>query len=242
MVGGLTIRPTVFPGVRTEKGGPAVARRHGMDRSTAVRASEAHERPVVLLVEPSALRRAALSRALVAEGFDVRALETLGTARTVGLAIVNLEDLTEEDADALLAALLTHLDVPVILRSEHPRYAEAGARVLGINFAVSLAKGAPEREVVAHACRWCRSGSAGENEGRKSFERLIPAALERVPALAVEREDLGWYEADADQAVFLASIDGERNLEAIAACSGLSPSVVMSVARTLVEAGAVVLT
>jgi hypothetical protein len=241
MVGGLTIGATVFPRVRTEKRGPAVALRHRMNLSTALWGNEALERPVVLLVEPNALQRAALSRALVAEGFDVRALETPGTVRTPGLAIVNLEDLTEEDADALLAALLTNLDVPVILRSSHPRYAEAGARVLGLNLAMSFAKDAPEREVVAHACRWCRYSSAGEDEGRVSFERIAPAALQRVPALAVERDDLGWYEADADQNTFLATVDGERNLEAIATCSGLSPSVVMSVVRTLVEEGIVVL-
>jgi hypothetical protein len=214
-----------------------------MNQSTAVGGNGARERPVVLLVEPSALHRAALSRALVAEGFDVRALETLGTTRTPRLAIVNLEDLKEKDADTLLAALLdTHRDVPVILRSSAPSYAEAGARILGLNVALSFSKHARELEVAARACQLCPPGSAGEDEGRKSFERLTPAALKRVPALAVERDDLGWYEADADQASFLASIDGARNLETIARCSGLAPSVVMSVARTLVEEGVVVLT
>jgi hypothetical protein len=55
----------------------------------------------------------------------------------------------------------------------------------------------------------------------------------------VERADLGWYESDPDQASFLASIDGRRNLEAIAICTGLAPSVVASVAETLVGEGVV---
>jgi hypothetical protein len=193
-----------------------------------------------LLVEPSALRRASLSRALVGAGFDVRSLESLGTARTPQFAMVNLEDLKERDADILLATLLdTYHDVPLILRSSDPADAEAGARTLGLNVALSFAKDALEREVVAQISQWCQSGSVGGESGRKSFERLAPAALKRVPTLMVQRGDLGWYESDPDQASFLASIDGRRDLEAIATCTGLAPSVVMNVAQTLVEEGVV---
>jgi hypothetical protein len=179
----------------------------------------------------------------VAAGFDVRLPETLGTAGTPRFAIVNLEDLREKDADTLLQSLLDkHHDVPLILRSSNPTHAEAEARTLGLNVALSFAKDALEREVVARACQWCLSGSAGEYDGRVSSERVAPGALQRVPVLAVGRDDLGWFEADPGQAAFLASIDGERNLEAIATRTGRKPSVIMSVARTLVEEGLVVLT
>jgi hypothetical protein len=214
-----------------------------VNQLTTPRGNEPREHPVVLLVEPSALRRAALARALAAAGFYVRSLESLGTILRPRFAIVNLEDLREKDADTLLAALLgTYLDVPLILRSSDPAHAEAGARILGLNVALSLAKDALERDVVAHVCRWSRSGLAGGNDGRESCERLVPAALKGVPVLAVARDDLGWYETEPENATFLASIDGKRSLEAIAACSGLAPSVVMSVARALVEEGVVVLT
>jgi hypothetical protein len=211
-----------------------------MSPSTTLQGKDARGRQVALLVEPSVLRRAALSRALIAAGFDVRSLESLGAAETPRFAMVNLEDLNEGDADTLLAALLeAHHDLPLILRSSDPSEAEEGARTLGLNVALSFAKDALEREVIAQVSEWCRSGLAGEDSGRKSFERLAPAALKRVPALVVERGDLGWYESDADQASFLASVDGRRNLEAIATCTGLAPSVVLSVAQTLVEEGVV---
>jgi hypothetical protein len=122
-----------------------------------------------LLVEPSELRRAALSLSLVRAGFDVRSLESLETARTPRFAIVNLEDLKENDADTLLEALLdTHHDVPLFLRSSDPTDAEAGARSLGLNIALSFGKRALEREVVLQAIEWCQSGSAGGDRGRKS--------------------------------------------------------------------------
>jgi hypothetical protein len=215
-----------------------------VNASTTLERKDARGQEIVLLVEPSALRRAALSRALVAAGFDVRSLESLGTALTPRFAIVNLEDLKEKDADTLLAALLDPLcDVPLMLRSSHPGDAEEGARILGLNCALSVAKDTLEREVVARACQWCRSGPAGgDDSGRKSFERIAPAALKRVPVLGVGRDDLGWYEADSDQASFLASVDGRRDLEAIAARTGLAPAVVLSAAETLVEEGLVVLT
>jgi hypothetical protein len=221
----------------TRKGGTSV------NRSTALRASDAHERQVVLLVEPSPLHQAVLAFALVAAGFDVQLPETLGSAGTPRFAIVNLEDLREEDADPLLSSLLdAHHDVPLILRSSDPPDAEAGARTLGLNVAMSLAKDVLEREVVEMACQWCLSGSTGGNDGRVSLERVIPGALQRVPVLAVGRDDLGWFEATPDQAAFLASIDGRRDLETIATRTGREPSVVMTVARTLVEEGLIVLT
>jgi hypothetical protein len=224
-----------------KNGGPSVALTRAVNSSTA-RGSDAGERQVVLLIEPSAHHRAALARALVAAGFDVRSLETLGTARTPRFAIVNLEDLKEKDADTLLAALLDrHREVPLVLRSSDPGDAEAGARTLGLNVALSFAKDALEREVVARICQWCRPGSAGGGDGPKSAERLAPALLKRVPTLAVGRDVLARYKPDLDQASFLASIDGRRDLEAIAARTGMTPSVVLNVARKLVERRIVVL-
>lgn len=209
---------------------------------STVRGPAAAERQVVLLVEPSAHHRAALARALVAAGFDVRSLDTLGPGRTPRIAIVNLEDLKEKDADVLLAALLdAHRDVPLVLRSSDPADAAAGARTLGLNVALSFAKDALEREVVARVCQWCHSGSAGGGDGPKSAERLAPAMLKRVPSLVVGRNDLTPYRSDPDQASFLASIDGRRNLEAIATRTGMTPSVVLTVARKLVERRIVVL-
>jgi hypothetical protein len=197
---------------------------------------------VVLLIEPSAHRRAALARALVAAGFDVRSLDTLETARTPRFAIVNLEDLKEKDADVLLAALLdAHREVPLVLRSSDPSEAQADARTLGLNVALSFAKDALEREVVARVCQWCRSGSPDGGDGSKSAERLAPALLTRVPTLVVGRDALGRYKSDPDQASFLASIDGRRNLEAIATRTGMTPSAVLGIARKLVERRIVVL-
>jgi hypothetical protein len=197
---------------------------------------------VVLLIEPSAHHRAALARALVAAGFDVRTLDTLRTARTPRFAIVNLEDLNWKDADALLAALLdAHREVPLVLRSSDPSEAEAGARTLGLNVALSFPKDALEREVVARICQWCRSGSAGGGDGRKSGELLAPALLKRVPTLGAGREDLRRYEPEPDEASFLASIDGRRNVEAIATRTGMTQSEVLSVLRKLVERRIVVL-
>jgi hypothetical protein len=203
---------------------------------------DAGERQVVLLIEPSAHHRTALARALVAAGFEVRSLDNLGTARTPRFAIVNLEDWKEKDADALLAALLdAHREVPLVLRSSDPTEAEAGYRTLGLNVALSFAKDALEREVVARVCQWFRSGSAGGDDGRKSAELLAPALLKRVPTLVVGREDLRRYKPDPDQASFLASIDGRRNVEAIATRTGMTQSEVLSVARKLVEQRIVVL-
>lgn len=218
-----------------------VARTHDVSSSTA-RGKDAAERQVVLLVEPSALHRAALARALVIAGFDVRSLESLGTTRKPRFAIVNLEDLKEKDADVLLAALLdAHREVPLVLRSSDPGEAATGFRILGLNVALSFAKDALEREVVARVCQWCRSGSAGGSDGPKSAERLAPAMLKRVPTLAVGRNDIGRYKSDPDQASFLESIDGRRNLEAIATRTGMTPSQVLTVARKLVERRIVVL-
>jgi hypothetical protein len=212
-----------------------------MNPSTA-RARDAGERQVVLLIEPSALHRAALARALVGAGFEVRSLDNLGTARTPRFAIVNLEDLKFKDADALLAVLLdAHREVPLVLRSSDPSDAEAGFRTLGFNVALSVAKDALEREVVARICQWCRSESAGEGEGRKSGELLAPAMLKRVPTLAAGRDGLRRYKPDPDEASLLASIDGRRNLEAIATRTGMTPSVILSAARKLVERRIVVL-
>jgi hypothetical protein len=197
---------------------------------------------VVLLIEPSAHHRAALARALVAAGFDVRSLDTLRTDRKPRFAIVNLEDLKEKDADLLLAALLdAHREIPLVLRSSDPGEAEAGFRTLGLNVALSFAKDALEREVVARICQWCRSGPAGGGDGPKSAELLAPALLKRVPTLAAGREDLRRFKPDADQASFLASIDGRRNVEAIATRTGMTPSLVLSVLRKLVERRIVVL-
>jgi hypothetical protein len=224
-----------------ETGGLSVADPGDVNSSTA-RGNDAGERHVVLLIEPSAHRRAALARALVAAGFDVRSLETLGTARIPRFAIVNLEDLKDKDADNLLAALLdAHREVPLVLRSSDPGEAEAGARTLGLNVALSFAKDALEREVVARVCQWCRSGSAGLGDAPKSAERLAPALLMRVPTVAVGRDELGRYKADPNETSFLASIDGRRNLEAIATRTGMTPSVVLTVARKLVERRIVVL-
>jgi hypothetical protein len=197
---------------------------------------------VVLLVEPSAHHRAALARALVAAGFDVRSLETLRTGQTPRFAIVNLEDMRWKDADVLLAALLdAHREVPLVLRSSDPSDAEAGARTLGLNVALSFAKDALEREVVARICQWCRPASASGGEGAKSAERFVPAMLKRIPTLAVGRNDLARYKPDPDQASFLASIDGRRDLEAIANRTGMRPSVLLSVVRKLVERRIVIL-
>jgi hypothetical protein len=191
---------------------------------------------VVLLIEPSAHHRAALARALVAAGFEVRSLDTLGNVGRPRFAIVNLEDLKEKDADVLLAALLgPHREVPLVLRSSDPSEAEAGFRTLGLNVALSFAKDALEREVVARLCQWCRPGSAGESDRPKSAELLAPAMLKRVPTLAAGRDDVRRFKPDPDQASFLASIDGRRNLEAIATRIGMTPSEALSVARKLVE-------
>jgi hypothetical protein len=212
-----------------------------MSPSTA-RGTDAGERQVVLLVEPSAHRRAALARALVAAGFDVRSLETLGTARTPRFALVNLEDLQEKDADVLLAALLdAHSAVPLVLRSSDPADAAAGVRTLGLNVVLSFAKDALESEVVARVSQWCRSGSADGGDGSKSAERLAPALLTRVPTLVVGRDDLARCKLDPGQASFVASIDGRRNLEAIATRTGMTPSVVLGIARKLLERRIVVL-
>jgi hypothetical protein len=155
---------------------------------------------------------------------------------------VNLEDLKEKDADLLLAALLdAHREVPLILRSSDPSEAEAGFRTLGLNVVLSFAKDSLEREVVARICQWCRAGSAGEGDGPKSTELLAPALLKRVPSLAAGREELRRFNPDPDQASFLASIDGRRNVEAIATRTGMTPSLVLSVLRKLVERRIVVL-
>src|SRR5579863_10120314 len=72
------------------------------------------EHEVVLIVEPDAFYRTLLTRALLDEGFEVRSPETLecDTERPQ-LAIVNLEDLEEEDVDVLLADMLgPHSGVP----------------------------------------------------------------------------------------------------------------------------------
>jgi hypothetical protein len=216
-----------------------------VNQAAAVRANDAREHKVVLLVEPSALHRAAFARALVTAGFYVRSLDALGTASTPRFAIVNLEDMKEDDADTLLAALLgPYHDVPLILLSSDPIDAEEGARTLGLNVALSFAKDALERDIVARVCEWWRSGSEDVDDARASFERIAPAALKalkRVPVLAVGRDDLGWYEADPDRASFLASVDGRRDLDAIAARTCLAPSVVVSLARMLVEEGLLIL-
>lgn len=197
---------------------------------------------MVLLIEPSALHRAALARALVAAGFDVRSLETLGAGRKPRFAIVNLEDLKERDADTLLSSLLgAHHEVPLVIRSSDPGDAAAGARTLGLNVALSFPKDALEREVVARVCQWCRSAPAGGGDGPKSTERLVPALLKRVPTLVMGHGDLGPYTSDPDQASFLASIDGRRNIEDIAARTAMTLSVVLTVARKLVERRIVVL-
>jgi hypothetical protein len=213
-----------------------------VNRAAAVRSNDAHEQQIVLLVEPSALRRAVFARALVAAGFYVRSLYALAPAATPRFAIVNLEDMIEAEADTLLAALLgPHQKVPLVLLSSDPVDAEAGARTLGLNVVLSLSKDTAERAVVAQVCQWWLSASAGEQDDRPSSERLAPSALKRVPVLAVTRDDLGWYETNPDQASVLASIDGRRDLEAIAARTGLAPSAVASITRTLVEEGLVLL-
>ena len=195
---------------------------------------------MVLLIEPSAHHRAALARALVGAGFDVRSLDTLGTARKPRFAIVNLEDFKDKDADSVLAALLdAHCEVPLVLRSSDPGEAAAGFRTLGLNVALSFAKDALEREVVARVCQWCRA--PGGSDAPKSAERLAPAMLKRVPTVVVGRDQLARYTSDPDQASFLASTDGRRNLEDIAARTAMTPSAVLTVARKLVERRIVVL-
>jgi hypothetical protein len=204
------------------------------------------EQEVVLVVEPDAYTRTILVRALLDDGFEVRSPETIdGDTERPQLAIVNLEDLEEEDADVLLADFLGPLsDVPLILRSSCPSELEEGARMLGLNVALSLPKDAAGQEVVARVRELCfpETASAGDDDGSESFDRFPRGDLAGVPVLAVARGDLGWFEVDADQEVFLENVDGEGDLEAIATRMGLEPSVVSSIAGILVDEGVIALT
>jgi hypothetical protein len=215
-------------------------------RTAGVTFQDGPEPEVVLIVEPDGYYRTVLGRALLDEGFEVRSPETLARdTERPQLAIVNLEDLEEEDADVLLADLLgPYSDVPLILRSSNPTELEEGARILGLNVALSLAKDTADQEVVAWVREWClpTSASVGDEDGRESLEPPSRGPLAGVPVLAVARQDLGWFEVDPDQEVFLESVDGEGDLEAIAIRTGLEPSVVTSIAGTLVDEGVIALT
>jgi DNA-binding response OmpR family regulator len=184
------------------------------------------EYEVILIVEPDAYYRTLLARGLLDEGFEVRSPETIDRdTEKPRLAIVNLEDLEEEDADVLLADLLgPHRDIPVILRSSNPGELEESARMLGLNVALSLAKDTADEEVVARV-----------------VELLPRGALASVPVLGVPRDELGWFEVDPDREAFLESVDGQGDLEAIATRTGLEPSVITGLAATLVGEGIIAL-
>jgi hypothetical protein len=58
---------------------------------------------------------------------------------------------------------------------------------------------------------------------RPAARRIEGAALEAVPVIAVSREDLAWFELEADAHAILAVIDGHTNVEEILTMVALEP-------------------
>jgi hypothetical protein len=179
-------------------------------------------RPLVLLIDPDALSRARLARALVSEGFDVRlALDDFDDAERPRLAIVHLGDRAGNRSDVLGALVDGYPKVPVMLRATSPAVASAEAARLGVQVVQAFPDTEAFRDIVARA-RQMVVGVAhtvpppAAQDGRSSFERLTTEALRRVPTLLIAHDDVGWFDGDPEERTLLTSIDGRSDLHALA--------------------------
>lgn len=210
-------------------------------------ARPAAPRPLALLVDTDALSRSRLARALVSEGFDVRlALGDFDDAERPRLAIVHLDEQSGKRSGILRALLDGFPKVPVMLRAEHPAAAEAHAQQLGVQVVQAFATTDAFKDLIARAKEMVASMArtvpppAGSDD-RSSFERLKPEALRRIPILLVAREDVGWFDGEAQEAALLASVDGRSDLHALAIRCGLDEPTALKLVDALVTRGLIVL-
>jgi hypothetical protein len=207
-------------------------------------------RPLVLLVDADVLSRSRLARALVTAGFDVRvALGDFDDAERPRLAIVHLDEQSEERSRILRALLDGHPKVPVMLRATHPEAAAAFAQQLGVQVVQAFLPTDSFKDVIARATEMVVGTArtipppelAPPSDGRASSERLKPDSLRRVPILLVSREDVGWFDGDPQEGALLAKVDGRSDLHALALRCGVDETTALRLIDALVVRGLVAL-
>jgi hypothetical protein len=204
-------------------------------------------RPLVLLVDADALSRSRLARALVREGFDVRvALGDFDDAERPRLAIIHLDE-QSDNREGILGALLDgYPRVPVMLRAANPAAAAAQAKQLGVQVVQAFLASESFKDVIARAKQMVVGTdhtvpppAPASEDGSSSFERIMPQALRRVPFLLVSREDVGWFDGDPQEGALLTSIDGHSDLHALSVRCGLDETTALRIIDTLVARGLV---
>ena len=191
----------------------------------------ARGRPLALVLG-GPLERAGLARALVSAGFDVRDAVP-DASESLRVAIVDV-DVFDDEFIAMLVEV--HGELPMILRSSHPKKTQSEVEMRGLTSAIVCPQDMPLRDLVARAAEHSLAA-----QPRASFERISPEALRRVPTLAISRDEAGWFDADPAQAAVIALVDGRATLAEIAERAGLGKEMIASTVRTLVDAGVLVL-
>jgi hypothetical protein len=201
-------------------------------------------RPRVLLLGADALDRASLARALVWEGFDARSAENLEELEQVlrterpRLAVV---DLQRRDARLLLRKLAAMNPAPALVVCAHdPARARAAALEAGLELLLVYSPCTSRRERIQRICECVAARGAVD---APSAGEAPTGAVKRIPRAAVAAEDVGWLalELESDAAAFLASVDGQTDIETIARRCGLAPADGARIAEELAAQGTLLL-
>jgi hypothetical protein len=212
--------------------------------------SGAEGRPMVLLIQLAALRRGELGRALVREGFDVRAIDATSEVAAVlsnDAPMIALVDAEREDALATLRAVCDlRPGIFAVMSATTVEEATDAAESAGARLLHAHTRDTPLRDIIDRIKRYVLEPPDAA-EQPTSDPRLVPPSpipptlppparnvdTTRVPVLQVEAVDLFWLGLAPDAAAVVEHVDGVADVRTLAERCGRSATEVTMILEDL---------